>query len=155
LTHGWSATNSIVHFSLGSSVFGLTVLHAFFDPLQLCLPTTAIFTDSKGLSRGRMYRVFLLHTALLVSSRSQEVERSAYPGTELCRQYWKQRRERARRPLPICTVSLKLRFLHSQMVHGRRLRKNIIGRLLTSLIQEEHAQAETTILDDILLADQF
>jgi hypothetical protein len=41
------------------------------------------------------------------------------------------------------------------MVHGRRLRKNIIGRLLTSLIQEEHAQAETTILDDILLADQF
>jgi hypothetical protein len=34
LTHGWLTTNSIVQFSLGSSVFGLTVLHAFFDPLQ-------------------------------------------------------------------------------------------------------------------------
>jgi hypothetical protein len=41
------------------------------------------------------------------------------------------------------------------MVHGRRLRRNIIGRLLTSLIQEEHAPAETTILDDILLADHW
>jgi hypothetical protein len=36
-----------------------------------------------------------------------------------------------------------------------KVEKNIIGRLLTSLIQEEHAPAETTNLDDILLADQF
>jgi hypothetical protein len=63
-------------------------------------------------------------------------------------------KERAR-PLPIYTVSLKLRFLHSQMMHARRLRRNIIGRLITSLIQEEHAPAETTILDEILLADHW